>query len=112
MKLKSIESILVNKLVVSHNDCNMFTLTCSISVQSLKSLKKSAEGLRQVLDMKPSAESVEIYREVLGGPVGAACPDLHHRLPSTIERAVSDAEYSADYVPASKIIHNETNDNM
>lgn len=87
-------------------------ITCSISVQSLKSLKQAAEGLRQVLDMKPSAESVEIYREVLGGSAGAACTDLHHRLPSTIKRAASDAEYSADYVPAMKIIHNETNDNM
>lgn len=85
------------------------TLTCCISVQSLKSLKQAAEGLRQVLDMKSSAESVEIYREVLGD---SACLDLHHRLPSTIKRAASDAEYSADYVPAPKMIHNESNDNM
>lgn len=83
----------------------------STVMKSLKSLKQAAEGLRQVLDMKPSAESVEIYREVLGGSVGAACPDLH-RLPSTINRAASDAEYTADYVPAPKIIHYESNDNM
>uniref|UniRef100_A0A673LM57 NSL1 component of MIS12 kinetochore complex n=1 Tax=Sinocyclocheilus rhinocerous TaxID=307959 RepID=A0A673LM57_9TELE len=30
--------------------------------------------------------------------------DLHHRIPSTIKRAVSDSEYSADYVPAPEII--------
>ncbi|KAA0708415.1 hypothetical protein E1301_Tti005657 [Triplophysa tibetana] len=102
------EAIMKN---VSTSAPTMFKRASAV-MKSLKSLKQSAEGLRQVLDMKPSAEWVEIYKEVLGGPVGAACPDLHHRLPSTIERAVSDAEYSADYVPASKIIHNETNDNM
>ncbi|XP_052391208.1 kinetochore-associated protein NSL1 homolog [Carassius gibelio] len=75
----------------------------SMVMKSLKSLKQSAEGLRQVLDMQPSAESMEIYREVL---VGDVCPDLYHRLPSTIKRAVSDSEYSADYVPASEIIQN------
>ncbi len=85
----------------------MLFLTCSIflhSVQSLKSLKQAAEGLRQVLDMQPSAESVEIYSEVFGSSVGDVCPDLHHRLPSTIKRAASDSEYSADYVPAPKTI--------
>uniref|UniRef100_A0A8C1I5F1 Basic leucine zipper transcriptional factor ATF-like 3 n=1 Tax=Cyprinus carpio TaxID=7962 RepID=A0A8C1I5F1_CYPCA len=73
----------------------------STVMKSLKSLKQAAEGLHQVLDMQPSAESVEIYREIL---VGDICPDLHHRLPSTVKRAVSDSEYSADYVPAPEII--------
>ncbi|XP_050995037.1 kinetochore-associated protein NSL1 homolog [Labeo rohita] len=75
----------------------------STVMKSLKSLKQAAEGLRQVLDMQPSVESVEIYREVFGSSVGGVCPDLHHRLPSTIKRAASDSEYSADYVPAPKI---------
>ncbi|XP_051952530.1 kinetochore-associated protein NSL1 homolog [Xyrauchen texanus] len=83
----------------------------STSMKSLKSLKHAADGLRQVLDMQPSAESVEIYREVFGSSVGDGCPDLHNRLPSTIKRAVSDAEYSGDYVPALKIIYNEINVN-
>ncbi|XP_073709353.1 kinetochore-associated protein NSL1 homolog [Garra rufa] len=76
----------------------------STVMKSLKSLKQAAEGLRQVLDMQPSAESVEIYREVFGSSVGSVCPDLHHRLPSTIKRAASDSEYSTDYVPAPKIL--------
>ncbi|KAK2883999.1 hypothetical protein QQF64_016169 [Cirrhinus molitorella] len=76
----------------------------STVMKSMKSLKQAAEGLRQVLDMQPSAESVEIYREVFGSSVGGVSPDLHHRLPSTIKRAASDSEYSADYVPAPKII--------
>ncbi|XP_043075673.1 kinetochore-associated protein NSL1 homolog [Puntigrus tetrazona] len=73
-------------------------------MRSLKSLKQAAEGLRQVLDMQPSAESVEIYNEVFGSSVGDVCSDLHHRLPCTIKRAASDAEYSADYVPAPKTV--------
>ncbi|XP_055042561.2 kinetochore-associated protein NSL1 homolog [Misgurnus anguillicaudatus] len=81
----------------------------SAVMKSLRSLKQAADGLRQALNMQPSLESVEIYKEILGSSVGASCPDLHHRLPSTIKRAASDAEYSADYVPAPKIIHNETN---
>ncbi|XP_026146534.1 kinetochore-associated protein NSL1 homolog [Carassius auratus] len=76
----------------------------STVMKSLKSLKQAAEGLRQVLDMQPSAESVEIYSEVFGSSVGDVYPDIHHRLPSTIKRAASDSEYSADYVPAPKTI--------
>ncbi|KAK9956726.1 hypothetical protein ABG768_014439 [Culter alburnus] len=76
----------------------------STVMKSLKSLKQAAEGLRQVLDMQPSAETVEVYREVLGSSVGDVCLDLHHRLPSSIKRAASDSEYSADYVPAPKFI--------
>ncbi|XP_051954880.1 kinetochore-associated protein NSL1 homolog [Xyrauchen texanus] len=88
----------------------MFKQASSV-MKSLKSLKQATEGLRQVLDMQPSTESEEIYREVFGSSVGNNFPDPHHRLPSTIKRAASDAEYSADYVPAPKIIHNETDAN-
>lgn len=98
-----------NKLKISviAIDKNTFVLTFPIflhSIQSLKSLKQAAEGLRQVLDMQTSAETVEVYREVFGSSVGDVCPDPHHRLPSNIKRAASDSEYSSDYVPAPKII--------
>ncbi|XP_051511317.1 kinetochore-associated protein NSL1 homolog [Myxocyprinus asiaticus] len=88
----------------------MFKQASSV-MKSLKSLKQATEGLRQVLDMQPSTESEEIYREVFGSSVRDNCPDPHHRLPSTIKRAASDAEYSADYVSAPKIIHNEADAN-
>lgn len=107
IKLKIFKYTNELKVSVITIDKNTFVLTCTVflhSVQSLKSLKQAAEGLRQVLDMQPSAETVEVYREVFGSSVGEVCLDLHHRLPSSIKRAASDSEYSADYVPAPKII--------
>ncbi|XP_056301448.1 kinetochore-associated protein NSL1 homolog [Danio aesculapii] len=68
----------------------------STVMKSLKSLKQAAEGLHQVLVMQPSAESLDIYREVLGSSVGNVCLSI-------IKRDAADSEYSADYVPAAKI---------
>ncbi|TRY98117.1 hypothetical protein DNTS_028479 [Danionella cerebrum] len=70
----------------------------STALKSLKSLKQAAEGLRQVIDLQPSVESVEVYREVFGSTENN---ELLHRLPSSIRRA--DCEYSRDYVPADKV---------
>ncbi|XP_072522215.1 kinetochore-associated protein NSL1 homolog [Salminus brasiliensis] len=74
----------------------------STVIKSLKALKQTAEGLHQVLNMQPSAETLEVYREVFGSSNGEACPVLCNRGPSTrmtIKRAVSETEYSMDYVP-------------
>ncbi|KAF0023922.1 hypothetical protein F2P81_024552 [Scophthalmus maximus] len=67
-------------------------------------LQKQAEGLCEILDMKPSHASLEIHREVFGhrddrpdAPPAAAARD---RRP--IKRAVEDAAAADGYVPLAK----------
>ncbi|KAL7872187.1 hypothetical protein SRHO_G00071700 [Serrasalmus rhombeus] len=78
----------------------------SLVIKSLKTLKQTAEGLHQVLNMQPSAETVEVYREVFGSSNGEGCPGLCNKAPvrrQTIRRATSETEYSMDYIPLAKI---------
>ncbi|KAK1795773.1 hypothetical protein P4O66_008841 [Electrophorus voltai] len=77
----------------------------STVMKSLKALQQTAEGLQQVLNTQFSAHTLEAYREVVGTTSSQACPLLcqgqtAHR--HTIKRAVSEAEYSMDYVPTPK----------
>ncbi|XP_066533778.1 kinetochore-associated protein NSL1 homolog [Hoplias malabaricus] len=79
----------------------------STVVKSLATLNQRAEGLNQVLNMQPSAETVEVYREVFGNANGENGPVKCNRAPVnryTIKRAVAEAEYSMDYIPKSKIL--------
>ncbi|XP_076873407.1 kinetochore-associated protein NSL1 homolog [Brachyhypopomus gauderio] len=76
----------------------------STVLKSLKALQETAEGLKQVLDAPLSAPSLEAYREVLGATRGPTCPAV--RQPADrriIKRAVSETEYSMDYIPVLKI---------
>ncbi|XP_026878638.2 kinetochore-associated protein NSL1 homolog [Electrophorus electricus] len=77
----------------------------STVMKSLKALQQTAEGLQQVLNTQFSAHTLEAYREVVGTTSSQACPSLcqgqtAHR--HTIKRAVSETEYSMDYVPTPK----------
>ncbi|AWP20420.1 putative kinetochore-associated protein NSL1 -like [Scophthalmus maximus] len=73
-------------------------------IKSISTLQKQAEGLCEILDMKPSHASLEIHREVFGhrddrpdAPPAAAARD---RRP--IKRAVEDAAAADGYVPLAK----------
>ncbi|KAL7887852.1 hypothetical protein AOLI_G00028260 [Acnodon oligacanthus] len=83
----------------------MFSQASAV-IKSLKTLKQTAEGLHQVLNMQPSAETVEVYREVFGSSNGEGGPVLCNKAPvrrQTIRRAASETEYSMDYIPLAKI---------
>ncbi|KAG8011478.1 Kinetochore-associated protein NSL1-like protein [Nibea albiflora] len=73
---------------------------------SINTLQKQAEGLCEILDMKPSHATLEIHREVFGysGQSDDALPpvnrDTRNRLP--IKRAVEEAAARDCYVPLSK----------
>ncbi|KAG9282576.1 hypothetical protein AMEX_G1255 [Astyanax mexicanus] len=77
----------------------------STVIKSLKALKQTAEGLYQVMNMQPSDETLDVYREIFGSSNGEACPVLCNRGPASkqaIKRAVSETVYSLDYVPMMK----------
>lgn len=77
-----------------------------VSLQSINTLQKQAEGLCEILDMKPSHATLEIHREVFGhgGQSDDALPpasgDTRNRLP--IKRAVEEAAARDCYVPLRK----------
>lgn len=75
-------------------------------LQSIKTLQRQAEGLCEILNMKPSPATLEVHREVFGpdsksdaGPpsVGGASGC---RQP--IKRAVEEEAAASGYVPLSK----------
>ncbi|XP_074540877.1 kinetochore-associated protein NSL1 homolog [Halichoeres trimaculatus] len=75
-------------------------------IKSINTLQKQAEGLCEVLNMKPSPASMEIHREVFGPdsqsdahlPPGSRAA----RSREPIKRAVEDAAAANCYVPLSK----------
>ncbi|XP_068564412.1 kinetochore-associated protein NSL1 homolog [Cebidichthys violaceus] len=71
-------------------------------IKSINALQKQAEGLCEVLDMKPSHATLEIHREVFGvhGQSDAPPPPPPHRRP--IKRAVEEAAAADCYVPLDK----------
>ncbi|KAI4889814.1 hypothetical protein NFI96_032468, partial [Prochilodus magdalenae] len=76
----------------------------SAVIKSLKTLKRTADSLNQVLNMKPSPETAEVYQEVFGSSNAKSCPVMCKRVPrQTIKRAISETEYSMDYVPMDPI---------
>ncbi|XP_040017056.2 kinetochore-associated protein NSL1 homolog [Gasterosteus aculeatus] len=69
------------------------------AIKAITTLQKQAEGLREILDMKPSRGTLEIHREVFGcdgQPGGAA------RSGRPIKRAVEEAAAAEGYVPLRK----------
>ncbi|XP_053193541.1 kinetochore-associated protein NSL1 homolog [Scomber japonicus] len=73
------------------------------AIKSINSLQKQAEGLCQILDMKPSPASLEIHREVFGqsdAPLPPATGAHVDRQP--IKRAVEEAAARDGYVPLVK----------
>lgn len=73
-------------------------------LQSIKTLQKQAEGLCQVLNMKPSQASLEIHREVFAfkQPPPATPATSRNRLP--IKRALEEAAAREGYVPNAKTL--------
>ncbi|XP_008300033.1 kinetochore-associated protein NSL1 homolog [Stegastes partitus] len=75
-------------------------------IKSINTLQKQAEGLCEILNMKPSQASQEVHREVFGlnGQSDAQMPPVHgasrHRQP--IKRAVEEAAATEGYVPLAK----------
>uniref|UniRef100_UPI0037E87BD6 kinetochore-associated protein NSL1 homolog n=1 Tax=Semicossyphus pulcher TaxID=241346 RepID=UPI0037E87BD6 len=75
-------------------------------IKSINTLQQQAEGLCEILNMKPSHSTLEIHREVFGsnGQSGAPLPPAkgatRNRQP--IKRAVEEAAAANFYVPLSK----------
>ncbi|KAM6915090.1 kinetochore-associated protein NSL1 homolog [Xenentodon cancila] len=74
-------------------------------IKSINTLQKQAEGLCQVLNMKPSQASLEIHREVFGFNPSEAPPlpqtgSSRNQLP--IKRALEEVAAAEGYVPNSK----------
>ncbi|XP_023123528.1 kinetochore-associated protein NSL1 homolog [Amphiprion ocellaris] len=75
-------------------------------IKSINTLQKQAEGLCEILNMKPSQASQEVHREVLGfnGQSDALTPPANgatrHRQP--IKRAIEEAATTEGYVPPAK----------
>lgn len=75
-------------------------------IKSIDTLKKQTEGLREILDMKPSQTTLEINREVFGfrGKPDAPTPPENRaaRSARSIKRAVEEAAATNCYVPLGK----------
>ncbi|KAM9339276.1 kinetochore-associated protein NSL1 homolog [Symphorus nematophorus] len=75
-------------------------------IKSIHTLQTQAEGLREILNMKPSQATVEIHREVFGftgqsdAPLSPVNGASRNRQP--IKRAVEEAAAAGCYVPLSK----------
>ncbi|XP_029352584.1 kinetochore-associated protein NSL1 homolog isoform X2 [Echeneis naucrates] len=75
-------------------------------IKSINTLQKQAEGLCEVLNMKPSSASLEVHKEVFGhnghadAPRAAVGAAARNRQP--IKRAVEDAAATDCYVPLAK----------
>ncbi|XP_067428441.1 kinetochore-associated protein NSL1 homolog isoform X1 [Thunnus thynnus] len=76
------------------------------AIKSINTLQKQAEGLCEILNMKPSHASLEIHREVFGcsnqsdAPLPPAKEAMWNRQP--IKRAVEEAAATDGYVPLAK----------
>ncbi|KAG7331614.1 hypothetical protein KOW79_005583 [Hemibagrus wyckioides] len=77
----------------------MFSQASTV-MKSLKDLKQMAEGLHQVLNTQPSAESLEVYRDVFSSEENVQCSSESANRHS-ISRAVTEREYSTQYIPLS-----------
>ncbi|XP_053502784.1 kinetochore-associated protein NSL1 homolog [Ictalurus furcatus] len=73
----------------------------STVMKTLKEVKQMAEGLHQVLNTQPSAETLEAYRDVFSNSEGkraeVRCSSESNR--QSIKGAASEREYSTRYVP-------------
>ncbi|XP_022614677.1 kinetochore-associated protein NSL1 homolog [Seriola dumerili] len=75
-------------------------------IKSINTLQKQAEGLCEILNMKPSHATLEIHREVFGyngqsdAPLPAAGAAERNKQP--IKRAVEEAAATDCYVPLAK----------
>ncbi|KAK6295231.1 hypothetical protein J4Q44_G00344570 [Coregonus suidteri] len=73
----------------------------SAVMKSLQAVQQRAEGLRQVLKMRPTAESLEVFREVLcSRPNGEEKTASGTRPP--IKRAIEQTELRNNYAPGLK----------
>lgn len=72
-------------------------------MKSIQTLQKQAEGLCQILDMKPSAATLEIHREVFGhsDQSDALGPVRKRRQP--IKRLVEEAAKANSYNPSCSV---------
>uniref|UniRef100_A0A3Q2QKU6 NSL1 component of MIS12 kinetochore complex n=1 Tax=Fundulus heteroclitus TaxID=8078 RepID=A0A3Q2QKU6_FUNHE len=81
------------------------SLPVFVSLQAIDAVQKQAQGLCEVLHMKPSSASLQIHREVLGStcrpeappPAGGAA-----RSGRPIRRAAEEAAAMGGYVPETK----------
>lgn len=72
-----------------------------VSVQSVVTLQKQAEGLCEILNMKPSQTTLDIHRAVFGsnGQSDALSPPVHEpaRSRQPIKRALEEAAVTECY---------------
>ncbi|XP_018538469.1 kinetochore-associated protein NSL1 homolog [Lates calcarifer] len=75
-------------------------------IKSINTLQKQAEGLCEILNMKPSHATLEIHREVFGcsGQLDASLPPAGSatKIKQPIKRAVEEAAATDCYVPLAK----------
>lgn len=85
-------------LCKEQNGTVLFSFICLFVFcrQSLKDVKKMSEGVHQVLNLQPSAETLDAYRDVFSGPDGKLSEPAHGH---GIRRAASEREYSVECVP-------------
>ncbi|XP_060763616.1 kinetochore-associated protein NSL1 homolog isoform X1 [Neoarius graeffei] len=79
----------------------MFTQASTV-MKSLKDVKQMAEGLHQVLNTQPSAETLEAYGDVFccdGKHSEVRCSSEESANRHSIKRAASEREYSMQYAP-------------
>ncbi|KAK5852596.1 hypothetical protein PBY51_006448 [Eleginops maclovinus] len=73
-------------------------------IKSIHTLQKQAEGLCEILNMKTSAATLEIHREVLGSQSDAPLPSVNgaSRSRQPIKQAIEEAAAASCYVTLSK----------
>ncbi|KAI5627149.1 kinetochore-associated protein NSL1-like [Silurus asotus] len=88
---------------VSATAPRMFKQAATV-MKSLSQVGQRAEGLHQVLITRPSAETLEAYRDVFSGSDGKHCEvqcSSEFALKHSIRRAASEREYSLQYASVS-----------
>ncbi|KAK7907294.1 hypothetical protein WMY93_015906 [Mugilogobius chulae] len=76
-------------------------------IKSIQTLQKQAEGLCQILNMKPSAASLEIHREVFGDDEQSNDMNQPFRHRQPIKRLAEEASSANSYIPQEKKYHCE-----
>lgn len=83
----------------------VYTLLFSL-LQSIKTLQRQAEGLCEILNMKPSPATLDVHREVFGPDSKSDASPLSvggtNGCRQPIKRAVEEAAAGGGYVPLSK----------
>lgn len=69
-----------------------------------------AEGLQQVLNMKPSVKTLETYIDLFSSSCGNTFCDRQPVNSSTVQRALAETEYSIVYVALVDPPHTSTQD--